>query len=137
MSEVRNYGVLDYVAAWYIKAAKFIENTRIKVAFVSTNSITQGEQVGILGGYLLAQGVKIYFAHRTFKWNNEARGNAAVHCVIIGFASFDIPTKRLFDYENPTAEPHEIKAQNINPYLIDRPNILISIGLSQSATEAR
>jgi hypothetical protein len=136
-SEVRNYGVLDYVAAWYIKAAKFIENTRIKVAFVSTNSITQGEQVGILGGYLLAQGVKIYFAHRTFKWNNEARGNAAVHCVIIGFASFDIPTKRLFDYENPTAEPHEIKAQNINPYLIDRPNILISIGLSQSATEAR
>jgi very-short-patch-repair endonuclease len=81
----KGYGVLDYVCCWYVKAAEFIQGTNIQVAFVSTNSITQGEQVGILWGYLLSKGVKISFAHRTFKWMNEARGKAAVFCVIIGF----------------------------------------------------
>lgn len=123
--EVENYGVLDYVAAWYIKAARFIENTRIKIAFVSTNSITQGEQVGVLWSYLLGRGVKIHFAHRTFKWNNEARGKAAVHCVIIGFAAFDITRKYLFDYQTPTSDPHEIETRNINPYLIDAADLVI------------
>ena len=83
----KGYGVLDYVCCWYVKAAEFIQGTNIHVAFVSTNSITQGEQVGILWGYLLSKGVKISFAHRTFKWMNEARGKAAVFCVIIGFRS--------------------------------------------------
>lgn len=123
--EVKNYGVLDYVAAWYVKAARFIEDTRIKVAFVSTNSITQGEQVGALWSYLLEKGIKIHFAHRTFKWNNEARGKAAVHCVIIGFAAFDITRKYLFDYQTPTSEPHEIETGNINPYLIDEADLVI------------
>jgi hypothetical protein len=123
--DVPSYATLDYVTAWYIKAAKFIENTRIKVAFVSTNSVTQGEQVGILWSYLLSQGVSIHFAHRTFKWNNEARGNATVQCVIIGFAQFDASKKRLFDYETPTSEPHEIQVKNINPYLIDATNLVI------------
>lgn len=124
-SEATNYRTLDYVAAWYIKAADFIQGTQIKVAFVSTNSITQGEQVGILWSYLLNKGVKIHFAHRTFKWNNEARGKAAVHCVIVGFAAFDKNRKRLFDYQTPTSEPHEIEAKNINPYLIDYADLVI------------
>jgi hypothetical protein len=124
--DVSNFGLLDYVCAWYIEAARFIKGTRIKVAFVSTSSITQGEQVGVLWNYLLEKGVKIHFAHRTFKWNNEAKGNAAVHCVIVGFAAFDISRKHLFDYQTPTSEPHEIEAKNINPYLIDAADLVIS-----------
>jgi hypothetical protein len=124
--DVSNFGLLDYVAAWYIKVSKFIEHTHIKVAFVSTSSITQGEQVGVLWNYLLKTGIKIHFAHRTFRWNNEARGRAAVHCVIVGFAAFDIGIKRLFDYETPISETHEIKIKNINPYLIDSADLVIS-----------
>ncbi len=123
---IKEYGILDYVCAWYIKAAEFIQGTSIKVAFVSTNSITQGEQVGVLWSYLFDKGLKIHFAHRTFKWNNEARGKAAVHCVIIGFATFDVNRKHLFDYQTPTSEPHEIDSKNINPYLVDQANILIT-----------
>lgn len=119
-------GVLDYVTGWYQKAAEFIKGTNIKVAFVSTNSIVQGEQTGILWGYLMNNfSVKIHFAHRTFKWSNEARGNAAVYCVIIGFAGFDTIDKRIYDYEDIRGEAHEIKARNINPYLIDASDILI------------
>ncbi len=120
-----SYDVLDYVSAWYTKAAQFIKDTPIRAAFVSTNSITQGEQVGVLWGWLLAQGIKIHFAHRTFRWSNDARGKAAVFCVVIGFGLGDIPRKRLFDYANPDAEAQEIIARNISPYLIDAENILI------------
>lgn len=119
-------GVLDYVTAWYIKAAKLIQHTNTKVAFVSTNSIVQGEQTSILWGQMLNKyGVKIHFAHRTFKWSNEAKGNAAVYCVIIGFANFDTNNKIIFDYEDIKGEAHEIKAKNINPYLVDAKDILI------------
>ncbi len=97
----------------------------VRIAFVSTNSITQGEQVGVLWQYLLDRGVKLHFAHRTFQWNNEARGKAAVFCVIIGFGLDDIKNKRLFDYETPQAESHELIAKNINPYLIDAPDRVI------------
>ena len=120
-------GVLDYVTGWYIKAAKYIQNTKIKVAFVSTNSIVQGEQTSILWGQLLNKyNIKIHFAHRTFKWSNEAKGNAAVYCVIIGFANFDISNKTIFEYENIKGEAHEIKAKNINPYLVDAKDIIIT-----------
>ncbi len=119
-------GLLDYVAAWYLKSAEFIRETQIKVAFVSTNSITQGEQVGLLWNNLMTIGIKIHFAHRTFKWSNEAKGVAAVHCVIVGFASFDIGQKRLFDYEGVSKEPQEIPVTNINPYLVDGNDVLIS-----------
>ncbi len=113
-------GVLDYVTAWYIKAAQFVQNTRIKVAFVSTNSISQGEQVGILWSLMFTKyNIKIHFAHRTFRWNNEARGNAAVHVVIIGFAHYDTLNKSIYEYEKITGEPHERKVKNINPYLIE------------------
>jgi hypothetical protein len=119
-------GVLDYVAAWYLKAASYIQGTMIKVAFISTNSITQGEQVGVLWNELLRlYKVKIHFAHRTFKWSNEARGNAAVYVVIVGFAAFDTKNKLLYEYEDIRGEPHEIKAGDINPYLVDAQDILI------------
>jgi len=120
-------GVLDYVTGWYIKAAKYIQGTKTKVAFVSTNSIVQGEQTGILWGQLLHKyHIKIHFAHRTFKWSNEAKGNAAVYCVIIGFANYDTPNKSIFEYEDIKGEAHEIKAKNINPYLVDAKDILIT-----------
>lgn len=119
-------GVLDYVAAWYVKAAKLIQNTKTKVAFVSTNSIVQGEQVGILWSVLLNMyDIKIHFAHRTFKWSNEASGNAAVYCVIVGFACFDIDNKTIYDYEDIKGDAHEIKAKNINPYLVDAKDVII------------
>ncbi len=120
-------GVLDYVTAWYARAAKLIQNTQTKCAFVSTNSITQGEQVGILWNILLNMyGLKIHFAHRTFKWSNEAKGNAAVYCVIIGFANLDTSNKRIFEYDYIKGEAHEIKARNINPYLVDAKDLLIN-----------
>lgn len=119
-------GVLDYVSGWYLKAAKYIQDTQIKVAFVSTNSIVQGEQTSILWGQMLFKyNIKIHFAHRTFKWSNEAKGNAAVYCVIIGLANYDSTNKRLFEYEDIKGEAHEIKAKNINAYLVDAKNILI------------
>ncbi|MFA6143919.1 MAG: DNA methyltransferase [Sulfuricurvum sp.] len=124
---VKNAGDLDFVAAWYIKAAQLIQGTNGKVALVSTNSITQGEQVGILWQELFNRyGVKIHFAHRTFKWNNEAKRNAAVFCVIIGFAAYDTKTKRIFEYETPISEAHEIVVQNINPYLVSGDDFFIS-----------
>jgi hypothetical protein len=119
-------GILDYVTAWYKKSAEYINGTKIKCAFVSTNSITQGEQVSILWEEMDILGISIYFAHKTFKWNNEAPGSAGVYCVIIGFANF-LPTGklRLFEYEKVGADPHEILVSQINPYLVDAPSILI------------
>jgi hypothetical protein len=120
-------GVLDYVTAWYSKAAKYIQGTKIKAAFVSTNSIVQGEQTSILWGQLLNKyNIKIHFAHRTFKWSNEATNNAAVYCVIIGFANFDTNNKIIFDYDDIKGEPNEIKVSNINPYLVDSKDIIIN-----------
>jgi hypothetical protein len=120
-------GVLDYVTGWYIKSAKYIQDTKIKVAFVSTNSIVQGEQTSILWGQMLNKyKIKIHFAHRTFKWSNEAKGNAAVYCVIVGFANYDTNNKSLFEYEDIKGEAHELKAKNINPYLVDAKDIFVS-----------
>jgi hypothetical protein len=163
---IHGAGVLDFVAGWYVKAARYVTaeinpfgqiveraapgrkkfkdvrfgkgehamhdmfldaaeveqkaRRAVRCAFVSTNSITQGEQVGVLWGWLLSQGIHIRFAHRTFKWMNEAPGRAAVHCVIVGFGT-EVPSRqrRLFEYETPDGEPHEVKAASINPYLVD------------------
>ena len=120
-------GVLDYVTGWYLKAAKYIQNTNIKVAFVSTNSIVQGEQTSILWGQMLNKyNIKIHFAHRTFKWSNEAKGNAAVYCVIVGFANYDTNNKSIFEYENIKGEAHELKVKNINPYLVEAKDFFIT-----------
>ena len=98
---------------------------KIRCAFVSTNSIAQGEQVGVLWSELLRQGIRIHFAHRTFKWSNEAPGKAAVHCVIVGFGMGEPAQARLFDYADIAGEPHEIKAARINPYLVDAPEVAL------------
>ena len=133
---IKGAGVLDYVSAWYIKAAQYLEkhnneasNTSgfaIGVAFVSTNSISQGEQVGILWNELFNRyKIKIHFAHRTFKWGNEAKGNAAVHVVIIGFSNFDIPEKVIYEYDDIKGDPQELKVKSINPYLVEGKDIII------------
>ena len=98
---------------------------RIRCAFVSTNSITQGEQVGVLWNELLRRGMHIQFAHQTFKWSNDAPGKAAVHCVIVGFGQEKLKTHRLFEYADIEGEPHEIAAANISPYLVDAPDVLL------------
>ena len=133
---VMGAGVMDYVAAWYIKAAQYLKKYNVlenkesdltECAFVSTNSISQGEQVGILWNELFNKfKIKIHFAHRTFKWGNEAKGNAAVHVVIIGFANFNYNPKSIYEYEDIKGEPHEIKVKNINPYLKEGKDFIIN-----------
>ena len=124
---VKNGKILDYVSAWYIKASQYIENTSVKAAFVSTNSITQGEQVSVLWGELLNKyKTKIHFAHTTFKWSNEAKGKAAVYCVIIGFANFDTSKKKLYTYSDIKGEPDELIVKNINPYLANAKDLVIT-----------
>jgi hypothetical protein len=114
-------GNLDYVTAWYKKAADMMAGTAIRTAFVSTNSVSQGEQVAILWQHLLNDyGIKIHFAYRTFKWGNEARGKAAVHCVIVGFGPNDAACKTIYD-----SDGSKIQAKNINGYLIDANNVFI------------
>jgi len=113
-------GFLDYVTAWYRKAAEYIQGTPIRVAFVSTNSISQGEQVGALWMPLFQRfHPKIHFAHRTFPWESEARGKAHVHVVIIGFGAFDRPGKRIYDYHDNGDKVLVTDAKNISPYLIE------------------
>ncbi|MFZ4700088.1 MAG: class I SAM-dependent DNA methyltransferase [Candidatus Methylumidiphilus sp.] len=124
---LKNGGLLDYVAAWHVKAVEYIQaNPAVSVAFVSTNSICQGEQVGALWPWLLRQGIKIHFAHRTFRWSNEGRGVAAVHCVILGYGLQEPAQRTLFDYgDDIKGEPMPIAANNINPYLADAPDLVI------------
>ena len=114
-------GVLDFVAGWYHKASELMQNTSVRTAFVSTNSITQGEQVAALWKQLYEQfRVHIDFAHRTFRWDSEASIKAHVHCVIVGFsvASYN-GIKRIYTSERAN------EAHNINPYLMDAPTIFI------------
>ena len=118
-------GLLDLVAAWYVKAARYVHGADIRCAFVSTSSISQGEQVGVLWGWLLAQGIRIHFAHRTFQWTNEARGMAAVHCVIIGFGALEVGNKTIYEYDDIRGEPHAVSASNINPYLVDAADVVL------------
>ena len=125
---VQGSGNLDYVTAWYLKAAEYMKATpSVKTAFVSTNSVAQGEQVGILWKELFENyKIKILFAHQTFKWNNEGKGIAAVHCVIVGFAQNEEGVeKAVFEYENIKSEPIKIKAKNINPYLVEGKDLWI------------
>lgn len=125
-------GKIDYVAAWFYKAAKLMQGTDIRAALVSTNSITQGEQVAAIWKPLKEMfGVHIDFAYRTFRWDSEASLKAHVHCVIVGFSDEKVPavdtvskgqtsnTKRLFD------NGQVIEAKNINGYLIDAPDIFV------------
>lgn len=121
------FGRLDYVTCWHAKAAQYMrENSEVETALVSTNSICQGEQVGILWSHLLAQGAQIRFGHRTFKWSNEGKGNAAVHCVIVGFALKKPNACVLVDYiAGPATEGVAKSVSRINPYLVDAPDVIL------------
>jgi hypothetical protein len=117
-------GVLDYVTAWYLKAAQYISLTPIQVAFVSTNSITQGEQPGILWNYLFSNfQLSINFAYQTFTWTSEARGRAHVHVVIIGFAEKARDEKIIF--HNDDGKTTSSRALNISPYLVEGGNVTL------------
>lgn len=117
---------LDYVTCWFRKAMEYANsNKNIRIAFVSTNSITQGEQAGILWPQMFGGGVSIFFAHRTFQWNSEARGKAAVHCVIVGMTYDASANKTIFEYDHVRGEPHASSVKQINGYLIDGPQYAV------------
>lgn len=124
--DLRSAGMLDYVCGWYKKAAEYMLGTETKTAYVSTNSIAQGEQPGILWHMLFNKyKVKIHFAHKTFSWSNEAKGNAAVHVVIIGFSNTVNVNKIIYEYDSIRGEPHGIVVKNINPYLVEGRDIVL------------
>jgi type I restriction-modification system DNA methylase subunit len=125
-SNVKNAGVLDYVTAWYLKAIDYIKNTDTAVAFVSTNSINQGEQVGVLWGEMYRRGAVISFAHRTFIWQSEAKGKAHVHVVIVGFSRNVKRPKSIYDYDSKGNTVNKVNASNISPYLVEGPDVIIT-----------
>ena len=128
MAGVPSFGLLDFVACWHLLAARYIRtNPIVRVALVSTNSICQGEQVGVLWPVLLEEGVHIHFAHRTFQWSNEGRGVAAVHCVIVGFGMQPAEQPRLFEYGSniKAPEPQVHLVKRINPYLVEAPDVVL------------
>lgn len=123
LTVIKKAGALDYVTAWYIKATEMMEiNNKIKTAFVSTNSIVQGEQAYTLWNYIINEkNININFAYRTFKWESEAQNKAAVHCVIIGFSKEKNKNCTLFLEDN-----RKIECKNINQYLLPADNIWIN-----------
>lgn len=117
----KSSGKIDYVAGWYFKSAELMQNTNIKTALVSTNSITQGEQVaGVWKPLFDRFNIHIDFAHRTFRWDSESNSKAHVHCVIVGFSCISNNNKRKL-YTNERMQ----LVDNINAYLIDAPNVFI------------
>ncbi len=115
----KNVGNLDYVCGWYKKASELMKGTKIRAALVSTNSISQGEQVANLWKPLFEDGLKFNFVYRTFRWDSEATLKAHVHCVIIGFSYLD--SAKYFIFDNGKT----IEVKNINPYLIDAPSVFV------------
>ena len=118
-------GYLDYVTSWHAKALALLKDTNARWAFVTTNSITQGQAVPALFGPIFRDGWRIKFAHRTFPWTSEATGKAAVHCVIVGFTNDVRNTPQLFSYDTPTSPPRIQTVSNINAYLLDGSNLLV------------
>ena len=117
---------LDYVTCWFNKGMHYAAGSRsTEIAFVATNSITQGEQCGILWPVIFAGGLSIRFAHRTFQWNSEARGSAAVHCVIIGMTFAKDGKRSIYEYDHVRGEPHLSEATRINGYLINGPQYTV------------
>lgn len=119
IGNIKGLGELDYVAAWYYKATKYIVDTHIEVAFVSTNSICQGQQAVTLWKPLFEKGVRIQFAHRSFIWDSEAKVKAHVHCVIVCFSLHDRAKKAIFFNDMVKY------VKNINSYLMEAPDIFI------------
>lgn len=140
-SNIKSYKLLDYVAGWYVKAMHYMQavtkqNHHIETAFVSTNSIAQGEQVVLLWQYLLEQCEGyINFAHHTFKWTNEGKGVAAVHCIIVGYSNYERKDKTVFSYDTITGEPKPNNAKTINGYLINAPLVFFDRRSKQRSCE--
>ena len=118
-------GYLDFVTGWHAKTIEFLGQRNAQWAFVTTNSIVQGDPVPALFAPIFEAGWRIKFAHRTFAWTSEATGKAAVHCTIVGFDRLPSAKSRLFDYATPSATPHEGSVASINAYLVDGPNVLV------------
>ena len=119
-AKVQGKGNLDYVTCWFIKSSRYIQGSSIEVAFVSTNSICQGEQVPIIWDLIINKlGIYINFAYKTFVWNNEAKGTAHVHCVIVGFSKIERKEKYIY------SEIDKILVKNISPYIVDAPFVKI------------
>ncbi|MFM7010122.1 MAG: class I SAM-dependent DNA methyltransferase, partial [Betaproteobacteria bacterium] len=137
MQGIHGAGVLDFVCGWYILAARYCQSTKTLAAFVSTNSITQGEHVAVLWGEMKRLGMHIHFAHRTFQWSNEAKGNAAVHCVIMGFGHENQTVKTIYEYEDIKGLPLAVPVKNINPYLVDAPTVFLEKQRSPLFTTAQ
>ena len=115
------YGKLDYVCAWFRKAADYMQGSSIRTAFVATNSISQGESVACMWKPLFEQGCSIDFAYRTFKWSNEARDTATVHCVVVGYSQGDECQRKILFSEDGEAQA----VKHINGYLVDAPDVFI------------
>ena len=119
LGDVKGVGELDYVVGWYKKAMDYMKGTGISAAFVSTNSICQGQQAVTMWKPILENGIKIIFAYRTFIWDSEAKVKAHVHCVIVGFSYVKNGECVIYDYQK------RLKANNINSYLMDAPNVFV------------
>lgn len=122
--DARNAGNIDYVAGWYMKAAQYMSKHPVRAGFVSTNSICQGEQVANVWSPIYDLGVRIDFAHDTFRWTTDASGGAAVFVVIVGFSTLGGP-KRLFHYPRVDAEPQQSQPAQLNAYLKDAPDVFV------------
>lgn len=123
---LRNAGLLDYAAGWFLAAADYLRGTRGVGAFVVTNSIVQGEQAGFLWPELFRRGVTIHFAHRPFPWTSESEGKARVHVAVIGFGAFEPERRILYDAPSPGAEPVGCEVRNISPYLVEGPDLVLA-----------
>lgn len=139
--DIKKSKTLDYVAGWYIKAMHYMQlvtkqRHHVETAFVSTNSIVQGEHVAVLWQYLLENcGGYINFAHHTFRWTNEGKGVAAVHCVIVGYSTHERQEKTIFSYDDIAADPIPNKAKLINGYLIGSPIVFFDRKNKQVSNE--
>ena len=138
--DFKRLGTMDFVTNWFVLAARAIGKYGCRAAFVSTNSITQGEQVGVLWGEMNKCGVDISFAHQTFAWTNEAPDQAAVHVVVIGLSANFKGTRHLYVYRDVKSEPREVEAAVINAYLVDGPRELVTtraLPLNDGQTQMR
>lgn len=134
--DTKDISRLDYVTCWHAKTLDLLSDRDGAFAFVTTNSITQGDQVPRLFGPIFDAGWRIRFAHRTFSWNSDAPGKAAVHCVIVGFDQGTSPRPRLWDYPSVNGEPVSVDVHGaVNAYLVDGPNVLVEKTAHPLSTE--
>ena len=129
--------LLDYVTCWYKKTAEYVDNENTQCAFVSTNSITQGEQVSVFWQNVsAAEDLYIQFAHRTFAWRSDAVRPASVHVVIIGFGKKAANQPKLFDYDTVDSEPQETTVKNISPYLVEGDRFVFAVNRTNPILES-